>query len=70
MRILLAALVILAAAPGLAVAKSPFQPWIDGTGAAEPQTRTQRLDADTHVIRQSVKTNFEAPFLDLLFGRD
>ncbi len=68
MRILLAALVILAAAPGLAVAKSPFQPWIDGTGAAE--SRTQRLDADTHVIRQSVKTNFEAPFLDLLFGRD
>lgn len=70
MKTLLAALVILAAAPGLAAAKSPFQPWIDGTTASEPQTQTQRLDTDTYVIRQSVKTNFEAPFLYLLFGRD
>src|SRR3954471_17979556 len=70
MKSLLAALVILAAMPGLAAAKSPFQPWIDGTGAAEPQTQTQRRDADPYVIRQSVKTNFEAPFLYLLFGRD
>jgi glyoxylase-like metal-dependent hydrolase (beta-lactamase superfamily II) len=30
----------------------------------------QRYDADTFVIRQSVKTNFEAPFLYLLFGKD
>lgn len=30
----------------------------------------QALDADTFVIRQSVKTNFEAPFLYLIFGRD
>lgn len=58
------------ALPGLAAAKSPFAPWIDGTGASEPQTQTQRLDADTYVIRQSVKTNFEAPFLYLLFGQD
>jgi glyoxylase-like metal-dependent hydrolase (beta-lactamase superfamily II) len=70
MKTLLAALVILAAMPGLAAAKSPFQPWIDGTSAAEPQTQTQRLDADTYVIRQSVETNFEAPFLYLLFGQD
>ena len=58
----------LTAAP--AVAKSPFQPWIDGTAASEPQTQVQRYDADTYVIRQSVKTNFEAPFLYLLFGKD
>jgi len=53
-----------------AAAKSPFQPWIDGTTASEPQTQTQRYDRDTYVIRQSVKTNFEAPFLYLLFGKD
>ena len=70
MKTMLAALVILAATPGLAAAKPPFQPWIDGAGVSEPQTQTQRLDADTYVIRQSVKTNFEAPFLYLLFGRD
>ena len=47
-----------------------FQPWIDGTTASEPQTQTQRVGRDTYVIRQSVKTNFEAPFLYLLLGRD
>lgn len=44
--------------------------WIDGTLPEEPATQVQALDADTFVIRQSVKTNFEAPFLYLLFGRD
>jgi hydroxyacylglutathione hydrolase len=44
--------------------------WIDGTGATEPETQVQSLDRDTYVIRQSVKTNFEAPFLYLIFGRD
>ena len=58
----------LAATPALA--KGPFQPWINGTEASEPQTQAQRYDADTYVIRQSVKTNFEAPFLYLLFGKD
>lgn len=58
----------LAATPALA--KSPFQPWINGTEASEPQTQVQRIDADTYVIRQSVRTNFEAPFLYLLFGKE
>jgi glyoxylase-like metal-dependent hydrolase (beta-lactamase superfamily II) len=49
---------------------SPFQHWIDGTSASEPQTQLQAYDADTYVIRQSVRTNFEAPFLYLIFGRD
>ncbi|WP_425490450.1 MBL fold metallo-hydrolase [Novosphingobium hassiacum] len=44
--------------------------WIDGTNGDEPATQVQALDADTFVIRQSVRTNFEAPFLYLLFGRD
>jgi len=44
--------------------------WIDGTLPQEPAAQVQALDADTFVIRQSVKTNFEAPFVYLLIGRD
>jgi glyoxylase-like metal-dependent hydrolase (beta-lactamase superfamily II) len=55
---------------GPACAKPLFAHWIDGTQASEPQMQVQRYDADTFVIRQSVKTNFEAPFLYLLFGQD
>ena len=47
-----------------------FAHWIDGTMGAEPETQVQAIDADTFVIRQSVKTNFEAPFLHLIFGQD
>jgi glyoxylase-like metal-dependent hydrolase (beta-lactamase superfamily II) len=65
---LLALAALLVAAP--AAAKSPFKPWIAGTTASEPTTQVQRYDRDTYVIRQSVKTNFEAPFLYLLFGKD
>lgn len=56
-----------------AIAQTPVmfhQKWIDGTDPAEPQMQVQALDGDTFVIRQSVKTNFEAPFLYLIFGRD
>ena len=70
MRLLTALAALLFALPGAALAKPLFQPWIDGTQASEPQMQVQRYDADTFVIRQSVKTNFEAPFLYLLFGRD
>jgi glyoxylase-like metal-dependent hydrolase (beta-lactamase superfamily II) len=51
-------------------AAATFQPWINGAGAQEPEAQVQRYDRDTFVIRQSVKTNFEAPFLYLLFGQD
>ncbi len=64
----LCAAALLAAGP--VVAKPMFQPWIDGTKADEPQTQVQKIDADTYVIRQSVRTNFEAPFLYLVFGND
>ncbi len=47
-----------------------FAPWINGTATQEPETQVQAIDGDTFVIRQSVKTNFEAPFLYLIFGRD
>lgn len=66
--VLMAALVL--AMPGLAWAKPLFAPWIDGSKASEPQMQVQRYDADTYVIRQSLKTNFEAPFFYLLFGKD
>ncbi|MDP3737328.1 MAG: MBL fold metallo-hydrolase [Hyphomonadaceae bacterium] len=56
--------------PDTAEHRSLFQHWIDGTDASEPQTQTQRYDTDTFVIRQSVRTNPEAPFLYLLFGKD
>ena len=47
-----------------------FQPWINGTDSSEPQTQLQLYDADTYVIRQSLLTSDEAPFLYLLFGKD
>jgi glyoxylase-like metal-dependent hydrolase (beta-lactamase superfamily II) len=49
---------------------SQFDHWIDGTTESEPETQVQKIDDDTFIIRQSVKTNFEAPFLYLLFGTD
>jgi glyoxylase-like metal-dependent hydrolase (beta-lactamase superfamily II) len=46
----------------------PFKPWINGVSTGEPQMQVQRYDDDTYVIRQSIRTNFEGPFLYLLFG--
>lgn len=69
-------LALTAAAPQRAGPSAPpstmprFEPWIDGTAASEPETQVQAIDADTYVIRQSVRTNYEAPFLYLLFGRE
>jgi glyoxylase-like metal-dependent hydrolase (beta-lactamase superfamily II) len=67
---LLAAALLLSAAAPAADIGPPFAHWIDGTTASEPETQVQEIDADTFVIRQSVKTNFEAPFLYLLFGKE
>ena len=66
------ALTLAIAAPALAADPKPplFEPWIDGTSHSEPRMQVQRYDADTYVIRQSIRTNFEGPFLYLLFGRD
>jgi glyoxylase-like metal-dependent hydrolase (beta-lactamase superfamily II) len=47
-----------------------FKPWINGVSLNEAQMQVQRYDQDTYVIRQSIRTNFEGPFLYLLFGRD
>lgn len=60
---------LLVAAP-VASRRPHFIRWIDGTMASEPAMQVQMIGADTAVIRQSVRTNFEAPFLYLLFGRE
>ncbi|HAE28935.1 MULTISPECIES: MBL fold metallo-hydrolase [Hyphomonas] len=46
------------------------QPWNSGVDPDEPAFQVQAIDADTYVIRQSLRTSFEAPFLYLLFGED
>lgn len=51
-------------------AQAFLEPWINGTATSEPQLQVQRYDRDTFVIRQSIRTNFEAPFIYLLFGRE
>jgi len=66
----LAAVAMLIAGAAPASIGPRFAHWIDGTTPSEPETQVQRIDADTFVIRQSVKTNFEAPFLYLVFGRE
>lgn len=43
--------------------------WINGIASAEPQLHVQKYDSHTFVIRQSILTNFEAPFLYPLFGK-
>ncbi len=44
--------------------------WIDGQNKKEPSLQVQRYDANTLVIRQSLRTNFEAPFMYLIFGTE
>jgi glyoxylase-like metal-dependent hydrolase (beta-lactamase superfamily II) len=52
-------------------AKAPFPDhWNDATKGPEPEMQVQRYDADTFIIRQSIKTNFEGPFVFLFFGTD
>lgn len=73
-RPLLALLCLMVASPVLgATGEAPHffkERWIDGTLPVEPVAQVQALDGDTFVIRQSIKTNFEAPFLYLIFGHD
>jgi hydroxyacylglutathione hydrolase len=44
--------------------------WIDAAHGKEPEMQVQRVDANSFVIRQSVETNIEGPFLYLFFGTD
>ena len=44
--------------------------WIDGTKGSEQQMQVQPFDDNTFVIRQSIETSRECPFLFLFFGND
>lgn len=44
--------------------------WNDGTGPDEPPFQVHHLDPHTVVIRQSLQTSAEGPFVVLLFGND
>ncbi len=45
--------------------------WISGTDCAgDPLFQVHSYDADTFILRQSMCTNFEGPFLYLLMGED
>jgi len=61
-------LLSLAFAAPVRAAKPPFATWNAGV-TAEAEFQVQRIDSDSFVIRQSIATNFEAPFIYLLFGR-
>lgn len=47
-----------------------FPPWNDGTGEDEPLVQVFGLAPGTTLLRQSIRTHFEAPFVALLEGRD
>jgi hydroxyacylglutathione hydrolase len=66
-----ALLVSALACAGPARAQNPFPTWIDGGNCAvEPRMQIFQYDPDTFVLRQSMCTNYEGPFLYLLFGED
>ncbi len=44
------------------------QPWNSGPNKNEPPLQAQQYDRNTVVIRQSLRTSFEAPFMFLIFG--
>jgi hydroxyacylglutathione hydrolase len=68
-----ATLFTLGALGGAGAAEAPStlfaQPWNGGLDEREPAFQAQRIDDDTIVIRQSIRTTFEAPFVHLLFGK-
>ena len=44
--------------------------WIFGTCASDPPLQVHAYNADTYILRQGKCTNFEGPFIYLLFGQD
>ncbi len=44
--------------------------WNDGTDCNEPQIQVHAYDQDTYILRQSLCTSFEGPFMVLLFGTE
>lgn len=50
------------------IAVEPDVPWRDGTTPGEPALQTHWITPTTVVIRQSLTTHYEAPFVYLLLG--
>jgi hydroxyacylglutathione hydrolase len=47
-----------------------FPTWINGADCAtEPKIQVYAYDSDTYILRQSMCTDYEGPFLYLLFGQ-
>ena len=44
--------------------------WVDGTNPDEPQLQVHRYAEHTWILRQSVLTDFEGPFLYLFVGQE
>jgi glyoxylase-like metal-dependent hydrolase (beta-lactamase superfamily II) len=44
--------------------------WIDGRNASEPAIQVHEFDSTTWILRQSLRTNREAPFMYLLLGNE
>ena len=42
--------------------------WMDGSGSDEPLVQVHALDEHTYILRQSLKTHYEGPFVFLLLG--
>ena len=42
--------------------------WMDGSGLTEPLVQVHALDEHTYILRQSLKTHYEGPFVFLLLG--
>ncbi|MFT7462044.1 MAG: hydroxyacylglutathione hydrolase [Pseudohongiellaceae bacterium] len=62
---------ILGATPNPPVSGSFPANWISGTDCGgDPKVQVEMYNADTFILRQSMCTNFEGPFLYLFFGED
>ena len=70
--LLLTALILAMAAPvSPAAPAASFPTWINGENCAtEPKIQVHAYDANTFILRQSMCTDFEGPFIYLLFGKD
>lgn len=73
--VLLGALLLTLAAPlspvTPAASAAIFPTWIHGADCAtEPKIQVHAFDANTFILRQSMCTDFEGPFLYLLFGQE
>jgi hydroxyacylglutathione hydrolase len=54
-----------------ASAQNAFPTWINGANCAtEPKMQIFQYDPDTYILRQSMCTNYEGPFIYLIFGLD